>query len=214
MLSDQMSEGRPSEWLNDLRKGDADSARRIFEHFSQRLCRLAQRHLSSRVRQRVDEEDVVQSVFRTFFHRDSQGQFRVDHSDELWRLLVTITVRKARGIWRKNISASRDVGREVHINDTDPSQSAAFSHEPTVVEALVLADEIEALLAGMPASTAEALELRMGGCSPTEAAETMGISRQAFYRLLEPLKQRLLLRDSAALSDAESTEPSAGGGES
>lgn len=107
-----MSDGRPSEWLNDLRSGDADSARRIFEHFSQRLCRLAQRHLSVRVRPRVDEEDIVQSVFRTFFQRDAQGQFQVDHSDKLWRLLVTITVRKARGIWRKNSSAARDVGRD------------------------------------------------------------------------------------------------------
>ena len=88
-----MSDGRPSEWLNDLRSGDADSARRIFEHFSQRLCRVAQRHLSARVRPRVDEEDVVQSVFRTFFQRDAQGQFQVNHSDELYRLLEPIKER-------------------------------------------------------------------------------------------------------------------------
>ena len=139
----------------------------------------------------------MQSVFRTFFHRYSQGQFQVDHSDELWRLLVTITVHKARGIWRKNSSAARDIGREVSMDDSDPTQMAAFAHEPTVVEALVLADEIETLLNGMTESTAHALELLMGGHSPTEAAELMGISRQAFYRLLDPLKQRLLMRDAA-----------------
>ena len=205
-----MSDDRPSEWLNDLRNGDADSARRIFEHFSQRLCRLAQRHLTSKVRQRVDEEDVVQSVFRTFFHRDSQGQFQVDHSDELWRLLVTITVRKARGIWRKNSTAARDVGREMNIEDADPNQMVAFAHEPTVVEALVLADEIETLLVGMSERTARALELRMGGYSPSEAADLMGISRQAFYRLLDPLKQRLLSRDSPPSIDAGTTGTSNG----
>jgi len=203
-----MSEGRPSEWLNDLRQGDSDSARLIFEHFSQRLCRLAQRHLSTRVRQRVDGEDVVQSVFRTFFQRDAEGQFQVDHSDELWRLLVTITVRKARGIWRKNNSARRSVGREVRIDDSDPSQLAAFSHEPSVVEALVLADEVETLLNGLNESSARALELRLGGYSPTEGAELMGISRQAFYRLLDPIKERLLNRDATmgeSINDAQST---------
>lgn len=205
-----MSDGRPSEWLNDLRSGDADSARRIFEHFSQRLCRLAQRHLSARVRPRVDEEDVVQSVFRTFFQRDAQGLFQVDHSDELWRLLVTITVRKARGIWRKNSSAARDVGREVHLDDSDPAQITAFAHEPSVVEALVLADEIETVLEGLPESSARALELRMGGYSPTEAAELMGLSRQAFYRLLEPIKERLLKRDSTLAGASNNDGPLSG----
>lgn len=203
-----MSDGRPSEWLNDLRKGDQDSARRIFEHFSQRLCRLAQRHLSTRVRQRVDGEDVVQSVFRTFFQRDSEGKFQVDHSDELWRLLVMITVRKARGIWRKNNSTRRSIGREVNLDETDPAQLAAFSHEPSVVEALVLADEVESILDGLGESSARALELRMGGYSPTEGAELMGISRQAFYRLLDPIKERLLNRNATmgeSISDVQST---------
>ncbi len=193
-----MSDGRPSEWLNGLRKGDIDSARRIFEHFSQRLCRLAQQHLSSRVRQRTDGEDVVQSVFRTFFTRDRAGQFQVDHSDELWRLLVTITVRKARGIWRKNNSEGRAIGREVSLDDSDRAQLAAFSQEPSVVEAIVLADEIETILHGLDEANVTALELRMGGYSPTEAASHMGISRQAFYRLLEPIKERLLSRDATS----------------
>lgn len=201
-----MSDGRPSEWLENLRNGDSDSARRIFEHFSQRLCQLAQRHLSSRIQQRVDGEDIVQSVFRTFFHRDSQGQFQVDHSDELWRLLVTITVRKARGIWRTNNSARRTVGREVRLDDSDPAQLAAFAHEPSVIEALVLADEIEIVLEGLGEASARALELRMGGYSATEAAELMGLSRQSFYRLLDPIKERLLKRDATLATAAPDEE--------
>lgn len=205
-----MPESHPGEWLNHHRSGDPDGARRIFEHFSRRLCQLAQRHLSTRLRQRVDGEDVVQSVFRTFFVRDAQGQFQIDDSDELWRLLVTITLRKARGVWRKNSSARRSAGREVSLDDSGLDPIGAMSREPSVVEALVLADEIETLLDGLEETNARALELRMGGYSPTEAAEIMGISRQAFYRLLAPIKERLACRDSS-LSERPSASADAAG---
>lgn len=193
-----MTDGRPTEWLDNLRSGDSGAARQIFEHFSKRLCRLAERHMSSRLRQRVDGDDVIQSVFRTFFVRESQGQFQVDHTDELWRLLVTITLRKARGVWRKNNAGQRSLGREVELDESAGLSIAAISREPTVVEALVLADEIEALLRGLSDDHAKALELRMGGHSPTEAAELMGLSRQSFYRLLDPLKERLEKRGEVA----------------
>lgn len=188
-----MTDSRPTEWLVDLRGGDSDAARKIFSHFSQKLCRLAERHLSNRVRRQVDGEDVVQSVFRTFFVRDAQGQFEVDHTDELWRLLVTITLRKARGVWRKNASQSRSVDREIEMLRNDELDALGiFSREPSIVDAIVLADEVESLLCGLTASHAKALELRLGGYTPTEAAELMGLSRQSFYRLLEPLRERLI----------------------
>ncbi len=190
-----MSDERPTEWLQNLRRGDEDAARKLFAHFSKRLCQLAQRHLSSRLQQRVDGEDVVQSVFRTFFIRDSKGQFEVDHSNELWRLLVTITLRKARGIWRQNATQARRIDREVPLTDGDGHETVGLlSREPSVIEAIVLADEIETLLTGLSEQHSKALELRLGGYTPTESAEIMGISRQSFYRLIDPLKERLLHR--------------------
>ena len=203
-----MADGRPTEWLDNLRSGDNGAARQIFEHFSKRLCRLAERHMSSRLRQRVDGDDVIQSVFRTFFVRDSQGQFQVDHTDELWRLLVTITLRKARGVWRKNNAGQRSLGREVEWGESAGLSIAAISREPTVVEALVLADEIAALLNGLTEDHAKALELRMGGHTPTEAAALMGLSRQSFYRLLDPLKERLEKRGDYVSSPQSSHDSS------
>lgn len=205
-----MADVRPTEWLEDLRSGNAEAARQIFDHFSKRLCRLAEKHLSVRLRQRVDGEDVVQSVFRTFFARESQGKLRLDHTDELWRLLVTITLRKARAVWRKNSADRRAVEREISLDESGSLQLNTLSREPTVVEAIVLADEIETLLDGLSEAHAKALELRMGGFTPTEAAAVMGVSRQSFYRLLDPLKERLEKRgqmlSSALLPDNHSDE--------
>jgi RNA polymerase sigma-70 factor (ECF subfamily) len=177
--------------LRQYRAGDADATRQIFEYYAQRLCRVAQQHLSARVQARADGEDVVQSVFRTFFLRDAQGEFRINNSLQLWRLLVTITLRKARKAWRLNTAEQRDVQREAEQRCGDDWLFTALSREPTVVEALVLADEINSLLDGLSAEHVRVLELRMAGYSPTDAAREIGISRQAVYRLLNVLQERL-----------------------
>ena len=84
----------------------------VFARYARRLALLAARRLSQRVAARADGEDVVQSVFRTFFRRCARGDFRIDGSADLWRLLVTITVRKARASARRHTAGRRDVNAE------------------------------------------------------------------------------------------------------
>jgi DNA-directed RNA polymerase specialized sigma24 family protein len=57
---------------------------------------LARRKLDSSRRRAADEEDVVQSAFHSFFRGVSRGRFpQLNDRDNLWRLLVVITARKA-----------------------------------------------------------------------------------------------------------------------
>src|SRR3954468_14630714 len=78
------------------RRGDAEAAAELFARYAGRPTRVAENHLSRRGAAREGGEDVVQSVFRTFFRRCAEGQFRVDGANQLWRLLVKITLLKAR----------------------------------------------------------------------------------------------------------------------
>ncbi len=134
-----MGEQPLTELLELHRQGDCEATRRLVQHYAQRLMRLAHKHLASRVKPRGEAEDVVQSVFKSFFVRDSQGQFQIDSSDDLWKLLVTLTVRKARGIWRKNTAGKRDVNRELPQAESDSTMLlGALSREPSIVEALSL----------------------------------------------------------------------------
>ncbi|MGA7698057.1 MAG: LuxR family transcriptional regulator, partial [Thermoguttaceae bacterium] len=64
------------------------------DRYRQRLCQLVEREMNRRFRRREDPEDVVQSAFRTFYRRNAQGEFRIDFSTDLWRLLETITRHK------------------------------------------------------------------------------------------------------------------------
>src|SRR5262245_102312 len=76
------------------------AAQHLYQRYVRELVRLADQHLSRKVARRADGEDVVQSAFRTFFRRSALGEFTIDNTNQLWQLLVTITVRKARAVAR------------------------------------------------------------------------------------------------------------------
>jgi RNA polymerase sigma-70 factor (ECF subfamily) len=185
-----------SELVVRLRGGDPQAAEELFARYSQRLTFLAEQQLSRKLAARLDGEDVVQSVFRTFFRRSAAGEFRIDTSDELWRLLVQITVQKARAYGRQHTAAVRDAAAEV------PGGGAGFlieavAHEPGPVEATALVDQIEALLRGLPALYHDLLRLRLEGHSVSDTAGRLGVSRRTVHRGLRLLQQRLA-RSAAA----------------
>jgi RNA polymerase sigma-70 factor (ECF subfamily) len=185
-----MDTGSPiSELVEGLRCGDPQATSAVFTRYAQRLTALAEQHLSRKLAARLDGADVVQSVFRTFFRRSAAGEFHIDNSDELWRLLVQITLQKARARSRTHTARVRDVAAE------DPHGAAllleAVTQEPGPAEAVALVDQIEALLRGLPAVYGNLLRLRLEGYSVSDTAERLGVSRRTVHRALRLLQQRL-----------------------
>src|SRR6516162_5844480 len=80
--------------LTRLRAGDPEAAARVVDQYARRLAALAGARLDRRILRKEDPEDVLQSVFKSFFHRCGGGQFRLDRREDLWALLVTLTLRK------------------------------------------------------------------------------------------------------------------------
>jgi RNA polymerase sigma-70 factor, ECF subfamily len=169
--------------------GDPDGSEQLFARYASRLARLAERHLSRQMAARADPEDIVQSVFHTFFRRKARGEFRIDTTAQLWRLLVTITLREVRTQARRHTAGVRDVSAEVR--DAEPSLAAALSCEPGPEEAALLMEEIDALLRGLPERYGEILRLRLEGYSVAEIATRLSLCRQTIYRALDLLQQRL-----------------------
>ena len=125
---------------------------------------------------RVDGEDVVQSVFRTFFRRTADGEFRLDGSAQLWRLLVRITLRKARATGR----VTRPTRRRLEAAGDDWLLEAV-AHDPGPAEAAALVDQIEASLHGLPPSTAGSWTSAAGARRHGDRRHA-GLSRRTVHR--------------------------------
>ena len=183
------AEPRLTELLPLLPAGDDQAARAVFDRYSERLVRLANQHLSRKLAGRVDGEDVVQSVFRTFFRRGTEGEFHIDSSAQLWQLLVTITILKARAKARHHTADKRDAGAEraVEVGGAfDPT-----SREPGPGDAVELIDQIDVLLRDLPPLYGEMLGLRLQGRNITDVADELKVSRQTVHRAMNLLQERL-----------------------
>src|SRR4051812_31505360 len=83
--------------IEQLASGGSDeAARRLWGRYFERLVRVAGARLRGAPRAAADEEGVALSAFRSLCRGVAEGRFpKLDGRDELWRLLATITARKA-----------------------------------------------------------------------------------------------------------------------
>lgn len=169
---------------------DVSTPEAVFAQYSQRLVELAQHNLSARLRGRVDGEDIAQSVLRTFFRRSELGEFQIDASTDLWKLLVKITLNKVHNQARHHQADKRNLDREQAL-DQDCDIEFFVSREPNPVDAAELVDQLERLLEGLPEAHREIFGLVVQGYSRTEAAEKLKVSRMTVHRVLDLLRAKL-----------------------
>src|SRR3954447_1087485 len=167
----------------------AEAARLIWVRYLDRLLGLARGQLSRRVRRREDEDDVVQSVFRSFCRRQGRGDFDLQGRDALWALLVTITLRKTRNTAARHGCASRDCRRELDASAGVDGEEAAWALEqmeaagPTPAEAAALVEGLELRLRSLSDPTLRRVALlRMEGWTLDEIAAELGCVTRTIER--------------------------------
>ena len=101
-----------ADFAPDGNTAPGDAARALFERFARRLIGLARSHLDARFLRKIDPEDVVQSVFKSFFLRYGEGALAAEGWDGLWGLLTCITLRKCSERVRYLRAECRDIARE------------------------------------------------------------------------------------------------------
>ncbi|QEG02138.1 RNA polymerase sigma factor [Stieleria maiorica] len=185
-----------------LQRGEADAVRKLFDDYSRRLVYLAGKNIHPALLKRFDGEDIVQSVFRTFFRRHEAGGFQIAHSQQLWQLLVTLTLRKTRSHARKHTADQRDAQAERAVRD----DMQMLSHQPSAEDALALWEEIDLVIEGLPPKTGEIIAMRLEGRSKSEIAGQLQVSRQTIHRILNLVQERLERRFTL-FSDEAATDP-------
>lgn len=175
-----------NEFLERLREGDSLMARTVFRRYARRLIELAEAHLSARLRTKEGPEDVVQSVFRSFFMRIGTSDWHFADWNGLWELLAVLTVRKCADRATFYSAARRNRDRE----DGDAS-TEAITKDPSPDEVAELCDLLSALLDSFEPRGKSILELVMQGHTAGEVAEKMACSERTVYRTLERARARL-----------------------
>jgi DNA-directed RNA polymerase specialized sigma24 family protein len=85
-----------------VKQGDSGAARELFARYCRRLLGLARAKLRGKHLRIANEDDVVNSALAGFFLGARRGQYtRLQDRDDLWHLLVKITIRKAQRLVRE-----------------------------------------------------------------------------------------------------------------
>ena len=154
---------REEQVLIDLwRRGDQNAARQIVERYFDRLMVLARRRIGQRLVSRVDPEDIVQSVFRTFFVRLKDGQFVFQDEDDLCKLLMRITLHKTLRQVAFHKAAKRDPNLETSQGEPPPRPAAdAPRREPSAESTVTFLDQLEHFLDRLEPETRQIIEMRV-----------------------------------------------------
>jgi DNA-directed RNA polymerase specialized sigma24 family protein len=171
------AQGSVSNWIGRLKAGERAATEQLWERYFQRLVSLARAKLQGAPRRAADEEDVALSAFHSFCRAAAQGRFpRLLDRDNLWRLLVVLTSRKASHLVRDELRQKRRPARPGRGADADgPEMEELLGSEPTPEFAAQLAEECQRLLGLLGnAELAKVALWKMEGYANDEIAAKLG----------------------------------------
>lgn len=178
--------------MQRLQAGQDAAAAELFRRYAGRLIGLARSRLGKQIQQKVDAEDVLQSVLRSFFVRCPDLGPEVASWDSLWGLLTTITLRKCGRKLRYYRQARRDVGREAAADVASLAEWQALDREPAPPEVAQLTETVEQLLRAQDERGRQIIVLTLQGLDRTEVAAAVKSSRRTVERVLQRVRQQLL----------------------
>ena len=182
----------PQPPLDDLqliaafKAGDESAARELFDKYCEQLMRLAKKRIGQRMTSRVDPEDVLQSAFRTFFTHVRNDDFSFEQADDLFKLLVRLTVHKTLRQIAYHRAAKRNPELEIgHGSDAHELLQQIASESPSPEVEVALVDEFERFVGQLPPLDREVLGLKLQGFTTVEIAEKLGSYDRKIRRILE-----------------------------
>ena len=203
-----MSETEVTHLIGRVAFGDPDAQHVLWEKYFTRLVGYARRKLQDMPRRVADEEDVALSAMHSFCRGMADGRFdHLDNRHDLWKLLVTITARKACAQRRRHFARKRGggcvAGESMFLRDDqsghNPGIGAVLGDEPTPELACMVADECRQMLDALGDETLRQVALlTLEGYSAAEIAGKLGCVRRTVERKLERIRDKWSKAELAA----------------
>jgi RNA polymerase sigma factor (sigma-70 family) len=181
------SEGSVTRLIDLLQAGDAVAAQALWDRYFRLLVDLARRKLLRARPQGADEEDVALSAFASFCRRLKRGRFpALNDRDNLWKLLVVLTARKASHLVRDERRIKRGGGQ---MAGADHELEQVASEEPSPEFAAELAENCQRLLDLLGDAELRTIALsKMEGYTAEEIAGQLNCAPRTVERKLRRIR--------------------------
>lgn len=154
-----------------------EAASEFCARYMAKLMSLVQRNLAGRFAARVDAEDIVQSVLRTWFRRTQAGNLAPASTAEVWKLLSVIALCKVR-----NKVKFHDAQRRAVARTQGDSEVLGAVPDPTDQDAIEFLDTVRAAGQKMDPMARRTLELILEDRSVEEIAAELGRTTKSVQR--------------------------------
>lgn len=171
------------DWIARLKSGDVVATQELVEAFYDRLVGLAKHRLGGLPPQVADEEGAVISALRSFFSGIKNGGLsQVQDNQDLWRVLATITARKAIRQWRVYQKQSGEGGKITRGIDL---QNLVSRQPAPEVEAQIL-EEFQQRIDSLDNPVLKKIVwLKLEGLETSEIAERLSLHVRSIQRKLK-----------------------------
>jgi DNA-directed RNA polymerase specialized sigma24 family protein len=185
-----------SRWIQDVKQGNSAAVTALWHEYFEKLVRLARSKLGGVTGRMADEEDVALSAFKSFCKAAEQGRFpNLADRDDLWRLLISITARKAVDLQRHEGRQRRGGGRVRgesgfrSRNDQIYEISEVIGEAPTPELIVQLVEEFELRISELAPDLRQIALDKMEGFTNPEIAKRQGCAVRTVERRLHLIRR-------------------------
>lgn len=185
-------------WVAAVQAGDQEAADKLWQRYFEQLVQLANRRLTAAARRVNDGEDVALSALDSFFQAARAGRFpHLDDRDNLWRLLLVITARKAatynerEGRQRRGGGAVRGESGLEAPDDSSGTRGIdrVVGNSPTPEFLVRVTEEFDNLIESLAdEKLREVARLRMASWTNQEIADQLSTSLRSVTRKLRLIR--------------------------
>lgn len=177
-----------------VKTGDSVAANQIWQHYFDRLTRLVRARINGQNRAVSDEEDIVLSVFESFYAAAENGRFPdLSDRDDLWQLLLRMSARKVVDKRRHDQRQRRGGEAEVQSLDQkgDDDAIVAIGDEPSPEMVLMMQESVEEFFSHLGVGQLRELAgAKLEGYSNAELSKRFGCSERTIERRMHLIREK------------------------